>query len=313
MRGESARMGRMGYRWRVGAMSGLGALALASIFALSSVANAGIAHPNSFPGAYWSPFTFRENEGCAQAHAYPAHWAATTGHGSWKGAVSAKTCPAYRGGTNVESIGEVEGELNVYAPVSLPSGSGGVNVSWNLNVAYSDSGGLSGTNYSCPQTIYAYNYNYGYTWFNFTEVFANCEAGANADIGGFAYLYDQTTSSYYYPSNYWAGVFNDSGTENYSFSYSYTYSNSSYWAYNYSYSYALNGTFGSAGSFSGTLAPQWFINGTFSSTDSYQVETYIFSSMEALAFGFSNSAHGASSINMAGTTHHENLLPFSVW
>src|SRR5579871_1223805 len=150
MRGESERMGRTGYRWRVGALSGLGALTVASIFALSAVASAGVAHPASFPGAYWSPFTYRDNEGCAQAHAYPAHWAAITGHGSSKGAASAKTCPAYRGGSSVDSFGDVEQELQVWAPVSLPSGSGGVNVSWSLNMAASQTNGLTGSSYACP-------------------------------------------------------------------------------------------------------------------------------------------------------------------
>ena len=313
MEGDSGRTARLGYRWRVGAASGLGALAIASIFVLSSVANAGVARPASFPGAYWAPFTYRDNSGCAQAHAYPAHWTALTGHGTSKGSTSAKTCPAYRGGSAVASYGSVEQELQVWAPVAMPSGTGGINVSWDLNLAASQSTGLTGST-ACPTNTYHYNYNYGYTWFNYTYTSGYCFLESYLDIAGFTYLYDMTTSTYTYSSNYWSGLFNETYQYNDTYGYSYNYSNSSYWAYNYSYGpYSYSYSAGGAGGFTGAFAPQWFINGTFVSTDSYQVITYIFGYQSSEMAYYGGPGHAATTINMAGTTHHENLLPFSIW
>ena len=180
-------------------------------------------------------------------------------------------------------------------------------------MAASQTNGLSTPSYACPTTTYSASYNFGYTWYNYTDTYGFCDVSSEFDIYGFAYLYDMTSGSYFYPSNYWSGMFNYSYTENYSYNYAVNYSNSSYWAYNYSYSYAFNGTGGTPGTFVGTVAPQWFVNGTFSSTDSYQVITYVGASQYSSVEGFAGSGHASTSINMAGTTHHENLLPFSIW
>jgi len=313
MEGRIGKNGRTGYRWRIGVLSGLGAVALASIFALSFVADAGVAHPASFPGAYWAPYTYRDNGGCAPAHAYPAHWAATTGHGSLKGSTSAKTCPAYRGGSTVDSDGYTSQELEVYAPASMPSGVGGINVSWAINVAANQASGITGS-LSCPSVTYSYNYNYGYTWYNYTDTYADCEVSSSVEMYGYAYVYDMTTGSYFYSSNYWGGLYNETFQYNDTYSYSATYSNSSYWIYNYSYGpYSYNYSSGSAGGFTGSYAPQWFFNGTFSSTDSYQVITYIDAYQSSYVYGYAGSGHASTTINAAGTTHHVNLLPFSIW
>ena len=317
MRGESAKFGRMNYRRLITATTGASALAVAAIFALSSVASAGIAHPASFPGAYWSPSTFRENGGCAQAHAFPAHWTALTGDGKSHGSTSAKTCPAYRGGSSVNSYGDVDQELQVWAPVSLATGTGGVNVTWNIHDAASFSSGLTGSNYACPNSYYySYHYNYGYTWFNYSYSDAYCEVGTFFTLGGYSEVKDLTTGTYYGASNYW-DMYNDTYIENYSYSDVGTYSNSSYWAYNYSYGYSFNGTtsyqYPSTAVFSGTQTPTWFINGTFVSTDDYQVFTYVYGSQESVVEGFSGVGHAATSLNMATGANHEDLLPFQVW
>ena len=314
MRGERTERSRPDrLRW-VRASGAAGAMAVVSIMALSAVATAGIAHPATFPaGTYWVPYTSRTNGGCAQAHAFPAHWTSLTGAGKWHGSTSAKTCPAYRGGLAAISEGLVTSELDVVAPIAHATGTGGVNVTWNLNYALAVSGALSGTNYNCPGAWSNSTYNAGYTWINSSFFFANCEAGANAQIGAYAYMIDTTNGTFMPASNFWLGVFNDSGSENLSELYSVNYSNSSYWGSNYSFSYAVNGTFGGPTSYSATASPEFFINGTFNSAHKYVLTTYVYESMVALAFGFNSPGNGASSLNLASLGHHENLAAFQIW
>jgi hypothetical protein len=311
MRGESTSDGRTSYRRLVGALGGAGAFAVVTIMALSSVASAGVAHPAAFPGAYWSPFTYRDNSGCAQAHAFPAHWSAATGAGKSRGATSAKTCPAYRGGTSVGSYGDVGQTLNVWAPVTLSSGAGGVNVTWSLQITASESGAVTGPT-SCPTTVSHYDYNYGYTWVNYTYTDGYCYMDAYFSVYGSAELYDMTTGTYYSSTNYWSGIYNETYSYNDTFGYMYNYSNSSYWSSNYSYGpTSSNYSYGAPASISTTVTPTWYINGTFVSTDSYQVFTYVdsyqYSEIETWT------GHAATSINMATGANHEDLLPFSIW
>jgi hypothetical protein len=299
-------MPRTNYRRRlVGFATGTGVVALVAVMALSSFASAG------FPGATWAPYTDRSSSGCATAQAYPAHWAAASGHGKFKGDTTATTCPAYRGGAKTESYGDVYGELTVTAPIHLPTGTGGVNVSWNIVVAGSTTGTAS-TSGGCPVVYYNGSYNYGYTWYNYSDADSDCGAIGEVSLYGFTYVYDVTTGTYSYASNYWNNAYNTSGIENYSYSDSYTYSNSSYWIYNGSYSYSANYSYGSAGTLSGTYNPTWFVNGTFTHTDKYNVITEIEPSMDAEVYGYA-SGHATAALNMASGPNHEDLLPFSIW
>jgi hypothetical protein len=305
MRGESAKSGRTNYRRRmVSVATGAGAIALVAVMAMSSMASAG------FPGATWTPFTYKDSEGCATAKGFPAHWAAATGHGKDKLSTSAVTCPAYRGGDKTFSLGDAFGELTVTAPVHLPTGTGGVNVSWSIVGTATDSGGFTGSG-ACPTVYYNGSYNYGYTWYNYSDAQADCYAYAEVSLYGEAYLMDLTTNTAFYPSNYW-NLYNTSGNENFSYTDTATYSNSSYWIYNYSYSYANNYSYGPSGALAGNMAPQWFINGTFSHSDQYNVITYLEPSTVSEVNGFTH-GHAASSVNFATGPNHEDLLPFSIW
>lgn len=286
--------------------------------ALSSVASEGVGRASAFRGAYWAPSTYRESYACAMAHSFPARWAAATGDGKGRASTRSKTCPAYRGGASVGSYGTVEEELSIYAPVTLTSGLGGVNVSWSLRLTAADAAAYSGSSRTCPTTSYSSSYYFGYTYWNYTETYGTCADLADIELGGSAELIDLTTGKSYSASNYWY-TYNETYVENYSVIDSATYSNSSYWTYNYTYSYAYNGSGGfgygplSPGTFAGLIVPQWFIKGTFSSTDRYEVETDVYSYEESESIGFASFGDASTSMNLASGANHEDLLPFSIW
>jgi hypothetical protein len=320
MRGESKMNGRTSYRRLAGAMSGAGALAVAAVFVLSSVASGAVAHPAAFgTGTWWSPNTYRSNSGCAQAHAFPAHWSALTGAGKSHGSASAKTCPSYRGGSMVSSYGDVSQGLLVYTPVTPnpPAGSGGVNVTWNLHMSASEK--LTLTSTACPthwsNGSYFYPYSGGY-WYNYSDLSGYCYAESYFSINVYSYLYNTSGSSLsYMASSYWS-MFNETYMYNdtYNDSYSISYLNSSYWANNYSNSYSgsYNYSYGGPATFVGTVAPEGFLNATFGGTGySYAIETTVSDSQYNSLTTFTGMA--ATSINMATGSFHEDLSPLQVW
>ena len=314
MRGANERAGRMSYRRLAGAVTGVGSFGVAAIFLLSSVASAGIAHPAVFPaGTWWTPSTYRSNSGCAQAHAFPAHWSALTGAGKMHGSASAKTCPAYRGGNAVTSSGYVDQSLEVYVPISPAAGPGGANVTWSLKMIASEKAVVTSAG-ACPGTWYNGSYFYPYSggyYYNFTDFFAYCSVSSEFEVEAWADLFN---GSSYMASGFWY-MFNSTSQYNdtYNYSYSYQYLNSSYWAYNYSNSYAgsYNSTYGGPASFSGTVTPTFFLNGTFYAGNSYHVLTGVSAFQDNYLAVYTGSA--VSSVNMGGTANHCNLLPVAVW
>jgi len=310
MRGASARVERTG-RSRYAAAGGIAAAAVVAIMALSAVATAGVASPNVFKGATWAPSFSKYLSGCGTNVGILPHWSKLTGIAKFKDAASSMTCPASKGGSKTYSSSSASGYLTVMAPVKFPTGSGGVNVTWNLALASATSGGWIGSS-ACPTVVYTADYNYGYTWYNYTSVSASCSATGSADIYGYAYVQNLSGGSGAYASNYWSGLYNTSGQYQYNSTYGATYSNSSYWAYNYSYSYAYNYSYGSPGALSGITMPTWFINGTFSSSSKYQVVTYLDVYAGSYVYGYAH-AKAAAMVNMATGGNQATLAPLAPW
>jgi len=310
MRGMSAKNEHSGYRLRLAGRAGaLGAAAVVAIMALSAVASAGVATPSAFLGAVWAPNTYKATSACATATISAPHWAKLTGVGKLASSAKASTCPKSKGGTAFQSYADTQGGLTIHAPVKIPTGTGGVNVTW----AVVASGALSATYTTgpCPVTYsYSYHYNYGYTWFNYSYSYSYCSVEATAQIYGEAYVYDMTTGATTYPTNYWS-AYNSSGIYNYSYKDTGNYSNSSYWTSNYTYSGSYNYSYGPGGAIAWTASPTWFINGTFTHSHRYLVETYIYLYTYATAEGYVGTA--SSAVNAATGVNHVDLKPFSVW
>jgi hypothetical protein len=279
--------------------------------ALSSAAASGAASPGIFKGAVWAPYLEKVVNGCASVTSADPHWTKLTGAGKWQATTAAAVCSKARGGNTFESYSTAESELEVLSPIKLPSGTGGVNVTWNLVAAGSNSAGVVGT-LKCPYTYYNYSYNYGYTWYNFSEVISECFAEGLMEVFGSAWVNDLTTNTQSNPTNYWTGVVNVSGVYNETIAYKANYSNSSYWASNYSYSYISNYSFAPSNSFATSWTPTWFVNGTFLHSNRYTVESYIEVIIASDAYGYVNS-HATSKVNMATGGNHIDLLPYHVW
>ena len=211
------------------------------------------------------------------------------------------------------SWGEAYQLATVTDPLKLPSGSGGVNVSWDLHVTGGQTASNPNSTYGCQVGVYASSTNFGYTWWNVTTRYANCYVYAVIEVAGYAYLYDSTTGVYAYPWNWWGGIYNYTLIQNYTYDVAYNYSNSSYWFYNFTYYSGFNMTFGGPGSLNGTYAPQWFINGTFNAGDRYELTTYMFAYQESVATGFDGRGSGSTSINMASPGNHVNLARIATW
>jgi len=297
-------------RWTAAA-GGVGAVAIVTIMALSSVASAGVASPNAFRGAVWSPNLYKDLSGCASARGALPHWSKLTGLGKSSSSVAAATCSKARGGSTFESYAEAGGEVEVQAPVKIPTGTGGVNVTWNIVAAATDSATVTSA-LVCPvQYSYSAHINYGYTWYNYSYSDAYCEVESEVYMYGYSYLENVSNGNEIGPSNYWVEPYNESGVYYYNDSDVGTYSNSSYWANNYSYTYTYNHTYGPSGSLSGTYTPTWFINGTFTHSSKYEVITYI--ETEAYVYVEGYAGHGSASFNAATGPNHLQLMPFSVW
>lgn len=248
--------------------------------------------------------------GCSTSAGYLPRWSRATGDGAWKASGASRSCGTTRGGNTYPSGTDVEAQLEVGVPFHPPTGAGGINVTWDLDLAATTSG--STTSYVCPTTNYSYAYDWGYTWYNFSERISFCTAEADVFLYGSAYVVDQHTGAAYYPSNFWSAPFNISGVYNDSYRYTVNYSNSSYWSYNATYASAINQSWGSNGSLTGTFAPTWFINGTFLHAHEYFAETYVYGYVTTSVVGF-RPAKAAATIDLASGGRHWDLDPLSIW
>ena len=264
-----------------------------------------------FLGSSWSPFGERLFSGCTSSAMSTPTWSAKTGVGHWAGRTYADSCPASRGGQNQTSEAFVYGGLTVTVPVHMVRGPGGANVTWSMDVGARASS-VANLSQSCPVQRYTYSYNYGYTKVNYYYILSDCYALGYLQILSNSMLLDKTSGAYYYPSNYWSGIYNSSGASNYSVSYGVNYTNSSYWSYNYTYNYSANLTYGSPTLIQATFAPTAFINGTFSASDKYEIITDVQAEAGSIVLGYVG-ASASARVNMATLGHSLTLEPIQLW
>lgn len=306
MRGteRARRTGSIGRR--LGQWAGLGGAA--SVVAVIGLALTATAFPlgSTFPGAVGTPYNYYGSSGCAQTHAPRPTWSAKTGDGALRGSTVARTCPAVRGGTGIASGADVTQEISVSAPVTLPTGAGGINVTWSLRIFGNQSATFSRATPDCPAITVTYNY--GYTTYSYT--YWDCIVSASVQVGIVAWLSDVTNGSTFVPSNSWAGLSSSTAIENVTnFS---TSSNSSYWGIPNGTTF--NGTIGGPAKISGRYDPTLFINGTFVHSHRYLLETYVFATQATEIYGYpSGRGFAHTLIDMGGKGGHADLMPFSIW
>jgi hypothetical protein len=284
---------------------------IAGLFLLTSIPVTDAATLAGFRGAAWNPVLDKAVGGCARGSALVPHWSRVTGNGTWRATGNARTCPRSQGGATSVSYADAEGELTVQAPVYVPAGRGGVNISWNIDIWAVTAGRINGSSY-CPTQTTISSVNYGFSWFNTTYTQAYCAAMSEIFMVGAASVIDRTTGVVYYPSNYWYEPYNVSGivTENYSTRQNW--SNASYWVYNSTVKGNVTYSYGSTGNLTGTYRPQWFVNGTFSASDRYLVSTYVDIICDVNVNGF-GSGKASASIHAEKAPRHWDLMPFSIW
>jgi hypothetical protein len=300
----------------VSAAASFGAVAVALVMLLSPMASAGVAHPAAFKGASWYPSESWSTAGCGSVKMTAPHFATLTGAGRWAGSATAATCAKSVGTTGLDSNAQTSGQINVVAPLHLATGSGGVNVTWSLQVAWSYNAAVNVTNPTCPGSTSNYSY-YEYwipTWYNYTYTSSYCSADASVSLSGDAYVEDTTTGIYSYATNYWYGI--SSGFSWYTDTYTTTstYSNPSYWVDNgtsWSTYGSQHGPTHASGNFSASTSPTWFINGTFVKTDKYLLFADIAGSVSAYVDGLKHSSTRASIDGASGTNHMD--LVATIW
>ena len=282
-----------------------GAIGAAAIFVLSGWASAGTTPGALFPGAHWTGATSYWNNGCSRVHDHRPTWSATTGNGTLRGGTRANTCPPVRGGNSVNSYGILSQEISVVAPVTLASGTGGVNVTWDLRVFGNQSSGFRTAGYTCPGTPYSYTYTNSSGTVTYSGVYYSCFEGAEIDVWMFASLVDSTNGTTFSASNSWNGLTSTSYTEN--LTNMTVWNNPSTWT-------TFNGSVGAPGKISGHYRPQLFINGTFNAKHTYAVETFVITSQISEVIGFATGrAFDRTMVDMGGKAGHADLLPFSIW
>jgi len=146
-------------------------------------------------------------------------------------------------------------------------------------------------------------YSFQYQW---------CDVEAVISIVGSASLEDLSTGQVTSPANHWGGFSLASGRQIIDYRWIGGYSNRSYWSKNFSYSSSDNWSFGNTSSFSGTISPKWYINGTFRSADRYEVVLTLNDSMATESFLFFGGKAQARLSAGAGA-HHEDLAPIRVY
>jgi hypothetical protein len=295
------------HRAPIGVILPIGVVLLLSI---SPIAGARPSN-GAFPRATWNYTLYKSVSPCAAITIPSSYWTHITGDGLIYDLGVAHTCGPRKLVGTPDSFAGAATALTVNVPVSLASGRGGVNVSWNLHVMALTFADVFGPT-ACLNKGYS-NHSYsGTPSYTISIINWNCNASATIDVSGGATLIDLTTSTLYLAANHWAGVFNASGMYNNSATAWVNYSGVSNRSVNSSYSYGSAGSYGSNGSASGTYLPTWFFNETFRSTDKYEIQTEItfYSSVNLLGYA---SAHGRALLNAERGPYHADLLPLSTW
>lgn len=290
----------------IGGVTAVSAAAVALIMIVSPLATAAVT-PAVFKGAVSDPSYNVNWQGCGVAKSSEPKWSKTTGILHWLGSSTSTTCKKVLDGVGSSSSADSGFSENLGIPLKISSTATGLNVTWSMVAGWTE----KAANYTakgCPSYKYNYSYNYGWSWVNTTYTDSDCSIDASVNLYGSVYLVDETTGSYYYPSNYWNGLYRSFDEYNDSYSGTTTYSNSSYWQDNYSYSDSYGYRSGSIGSgaFTPANSPVWWINGTFSGHDTYVLFPYLDGSVSTDCYG-SGKASSIASLDLSSGTNGATL------
>lgn len=250
----------------------------ATLMALAPLASAQVTIGHGPGRSTWQPTWSSTSNGCATAKASRPQFDIATGVGKWSATVSAKTCSRNDGGPTVLSTANAQDAIAVDLAIPLSSGTGGVNVTWALNISWGVIASVPKPNL-CPVTTTVNDAYYAWlgSWDNQTVSQSYCALSLSASLSGYAQLVDQTNGTTYWPTNGWNGFdlgYSHSNQTYYSIS---NYSNSSDWVDNGTSYYTYGGSYGLTGSglLSAAGSPTWFFNGSFVATHHYTLEVYI--------------------------------------
>jgi len=308
MRNSSRAVGRIG----TGVGTLLGCLALA---VLASGATAFPAVSPVFPGATLVVANTHSALGCGQAHLYVTHWSNVSGIGHLHSITSARSCPAWRASPS-SSFGQTTQELQVSVPVKLSNGSGGLNVTWALDDRAFANTSLGATSASNCVAGFVSSTTSGpsYNRKTVTNTTSYCVVVATWSIDAVAYLVDSTTSRFDYGQVVSAGpIGNTTSLTEIVRTSTTNYSNPAAWRMNASVAHYRNYTNSSSVYPGPTWSPEWFINGTFRSSDRYTVVTWIDVTEESEVGQILGGDRASTYVDLASPGHFAELLPFSIW
>lgn len=235
---------------------------------------------------------YQDSSGCAKGKLVkPAGWRALTGIGKVAVKANAKACTGLLAAAGWSSYGDAFGEFAPIIPLAMSPGVTSVSPSWTMTSKGVESFTTSG---NCPSVTTFTSYGYASQY---------CYASSSASLFAYAYVWDMTNGSYFFPSNYWPGHYNSTYMYNDTYCYSYT-------CYYYNYSYGGNG--GWSGSETVTL---WINSTWYTSAHSYALLLYVYASAYADIYGYGYPVNNggypgaslAASVNMASGPNYATL------
>ena len=274
----------------------------------------------AFPRATWTANTTKwvqayPHSTCGRPHVGRDVWSPWSGIGYLKAGAFAADCILKAGAVLHAGAAQVTQGLTVVTPLALPTGPGGVNVSWDLNVSYNVSFLVNGSisPVKCPGIVDNWSTNLSNTWINSTEETYNCGALSGLDLNAFAYLIDLTTNRTFGPSHLspWAHDVS-AGVFNYTDKNITTYSNPHFWQRNSSAVVYINESGGPSVSGIMNLTPRWFINGSFLAGDKYELVTWIRAGVTGFYDSYA-SGYASARLDMASGISNSRLLPIVTW
>lgn len=304
------------------------AIIVPGLLVAASIPQAGAVSPGVLRGARSIGAEFIDTGGCWKEKSLTPSWSRSTEVGRMSSSDRAMTCPKSIGGATDYSFSESQTSLEVYGPVSVPVGVGGVNVSWSLNLSASISHSQP-SSAKCPfvktstSTFYSAwvngtSGNSVPTWFNVSIIQAECIILSEVYLFGGAYVANLSGGPTIYPSNTWMDPTIYNYTSTYGQTYWWNFSNPAASPNVYSFTPTYSGSSGTpTQNMSGTFTPEWFMNASAYSTafwahSHYEMYSYIgeYAFAEVLSFPGSSAA---ATVNTATGSHHIQLLPISVW
>jgi len=286
-----------------------------ALVVLASGASALPAATPIFPNATLFLLNTHSGLGCAQAHTYVSHWSNVSGIGHLHSITSARSCPSWRS-TPSDSFGQAGQTVMVTLPVTLASGTGGVNVTWTLDYrAFANTTLASTAASSClVGSVYTTTSGPPLNTKTVTNTTSFCQVVANWSIRGIAYLEDTTTATFYAGQIVYAGpIGNTTSLTEIQRTSTTNYSNPAAWGMNASVSHYRNYTNSSSAYPGPTWSPEWFINGSFRAKDSYVLITWIAVFEQTEVGQLLGGDRASTYVDLASPGHYVELMPVSIW